>query len=56
MKSVIKCDLCGNEIEVYKSLEEALKAVNGKSCGNISSCCRGKRKAHTVIFGNMHEE
>lgn len=45
MKSVIKCDLCGNEIEVYKSLEEALKAVNGKSCGNISSCCRGKKKS-----------
>jgi hypothetical protein len=44
-KGVIKCDLYGNEIEIYNSLNEAVTAVNGKSSSNISSCCKGKKKS-----------
>ena len=43
-KEVIKMSLTGEMIERFKSLNDALASVKGKSSGNISMCCKGKKK------------
>lgn len=36
--------LSGEYIQTFDSIGDALREVNGKSVGNISSCCSGKKK------------
>jgi hypothetical protein len=40
---VIQCDLNGNEIERYKSMNDAARATGVRS-GNISNNCKGYYK------------
>lgn len=43
-KAVLMLDMQETVLRRFESLMEAGKAVNAKSLGNISSCCKGKRK------------
>ena len=42
-KKVVMCDLNGNELEVFCSVNEASRQMNC-SVGNISECCNGRRE------------
>lgn len=44
IKKVMQFTLNGEFLQTFDSLKEALYSVGGKSEGNISSCCRGKKK------------
>ena len=53
--------LKGEYIQTFDSMGDALKEVNGKSVGNISSCCSGKKKnAYGYLWklerGQNHEQ
>ena len=43
-KRVMQFSLSGEYIQTFDSIGDALREVNGKSVGNISSCCSGKKK------------
>ena len=43
-KRVMQFSLDGEYIRTFDSMGDALRFVNGKSIGNISSCCSGKKK------------
>lgn len=40
---VVKCDMNGNEIEEFSSIQEASR-ITRISAGNICLCCKGKRE------------
>lgn len=44
VKKVMQFALNGEFLQTFDSIKEALYSVGGKSEGNISSCCRGKKK------------
>lgn len=60
-KRVMQFSLSGEYIQTFDSIGDALREVNGKSVGNISSCCSGKKKnAYGYLWklerGQNHEQ
>ena len=48
-KAVDQLTMDGEYIRTFESIKEAMCAVNGKSSGNITQCCKGK-KNHVYGF------
>ena len=44
-RKVVQLDLNNNYIKTFNSITDASRAVNLKSKGSISSCCKNKRKS-----------